>query len=127
MRALSGQGGGRRAGGGVGPVLPRGPCRARVQRRASGSRRSGGAVTRMAGADDGPDQWYATSQPDAVGHWTFTVEAFSDPYLSWRDAVVKKIDAGQGAEDLANDLEEGAGILEAAVKIVPPESQAQVQ
>jgi starch synthase (maltosyl-transferring) len=86
-----------------------------------------GPFIRMAGIDDGTDTWYATIQPDAVGRWTFTVEAFSDPYLSWRDAVVKKIDAGQSAEDLANDLADGAGILEAAVKTVPPESQAQVQ
>ena len=45
-------------------------------------------------------------QPDAVGDWTFAVEAFADPYLTWRDAVTKKIDAGQGAKELANDLAE---------------------
>jgi starch synthase (maltosyl-transferring) len=76
--------------------------------------------------DDGTDTWYAMIQPDAVGAWTFTVEAFGDPYLTWRNAVVKKIDAGQGAEDLANDLEEGADILEDAAKIVPEESAAAV-
>ncbi len=76
--------------------------------------------------DDGTDIWYASIRPDAPGAWTFTVEAFSDPYLTWQNAVVKKIDAGQGAEDLANDLDEGADILEDAAKIVPEESAAAV-
>jgi starch synthase (maltosyl-transferring) len=76
--------------------------------------------------DDGTDIWYGSVQPDAVGAWTFTVEAFSDPYLTWRNAVIKKIDAGQGPEDLANDLDEGADILEDAAKIVPEESAATV-
>ncbi|NJC85645.1 alpha-1,4-glucan--maltose-1-phosphate maltosyltransferase [Planosporangium mesophilum] len=80
--------------------------------------------TRMEPAED--DLWCATIKPDAVGWWSFTVEAFDDPYRYWRDSVIKKIDAGQGAEDLANDLAEGAQILERAVKIVPEESQAQV-
>jgi starch synthase (maltosyl-transferring) len=80
--------------------------------------------TRMTPAED--DMWQATIRPDAVGDWTFTVEAFSDPYLYWRYAVIKKIDAGQGAEDLGNDLAEGAEILEQAAKIVPEESQAQL-
>ena len=53
-------------------------------------------------------------QPDAVGRWTFTVEAFDDPYLTWWNAVTKKIDAGQGVEDLANDIAEGAEILRLA-------------
>jgi starch synthase (maltosyl-transferring) len=76
--------------------------------------------------DDGTDIWYASVRPSAVGTWKFTIEAFSDPYLTWRNAVVKKIDAGQGAEDLANDLDEGADILEDAAKIVPEEAAAAV-
>jgi starch synthase (maltosyl-transferring) len=75
--------------------------------------------TRMSPGAPGTDRWHATIKPDAVGTWSFTVEAFSDPYLTWRDAVQKKIDAGQGPEDLANDLAEGAAILEAAAKGVP--------
>jgi starch synthase (maltosyl-transferring) len=83
-----------------------------------------GPFTRMLAGED--DMWHATVRPDAVGSWSFTVEAFNDPYLYWRDAVLKKIDAGQGVEDLGNDLAEGAEILEQAVKLVPEESQAQL-
>jgi starch synthase (maltosyl-transferring) len=80
--------------------------------------------TRTTAGDD--DMWHATIRPDAVGRWSFAIEAFSDPYLYWRDSVLKKIDAGQGVEDLGNDLAEGAEILERAAKSVPEESQTQV-
>jgi starch synthase (maltosyl-transferring) len=76
-----------------------------------------GPFTRMRPRDD--DRWYAEIRPDAVGRWTFTVTAFGDPYLTWRDAITKKLDAGQGAHDLANDLAEGAAVLDAAVEVVP--------
>jgi starch synthase (maltosyl-transferring) len=68
--------------------------------------------TRM--TPEASDRWHATIRPDAVGTWTFTVEAFSDPYLSWRDAVIKKMEAGQGPKELANDLAVGADVLERA-------------
>ena len=82
--------------------------------------------TRMSPGEPGLDQWHAVIKPDAVGRWTFTVEAFDDPYLTWRNAVVKKIGAGQGVEDLANDLAEGAELLDLAAKIVPNEEQERV-
>jgi starch synthase (maltosyl-transferring) len=87
---------------------------------------SEGPFTRMVASDDGTDRWFGAVRPDRVGSWTFVIEAFGDPYLSWRNAVIKKIDAGQGAEDLANDLATGANILDTAAKLVPPELQAQV-
>ena len=83
--------------------------------------------TRMQPGAPGLDRWHATIRPDAVGRWTFAVEAWGDPYRTWRDAVTKKISAGQGVEDLANDLAEGADILEQAAKLVPPRSQAEVE
>ena len=67
--------------------------------------------TRMVPESPGTDRWHATVQPDAVGEWTFRVEAFSDPYLTWRDALGKKLDAGLQATELANDLALGALIL----------------
>ncbi|MGC5019701.1 maltotransferase domain-containing protein [Micromonospora sp. DT47] len=75
--------------------------------------------TRMRPGEPGQDRWHATIRPDAVGEWVFTVEAFQDPYLTWQNAVTKKIAAGQGPEDLANDLAEGARVLAAAVELVP--------
>jgi starch synthase (maltosyl-transferring) len=73
--------------------------------------------TRMSPGDN--DEWHATIEPDAVGSWTYRVEAFGDPYLTWRSAVTKKLDAGQGARQLANDLEVGAQVLDRAAEVVP--------
>ena len=86
-----------------------------------------GPFTRMQPGEQGQDRWHAAIRPDAVGRWTFTVEAFGDPYLTWRNAVIKKIAAGQGVEDLANDLAEGAEVLDQAAKLVPAESRPEVE
>mgnify|MGYP001506618357 FL=1 len=71
-----------------------------------------GPFTRMARFGPEPDRWLATVVPDREGAWTFRVEAWSDPLATWRHAVEVKIEAGQGADELANDLEEGARLLD---------------
>ena len=83
--------------------------------------------TRMRPGEPGLDQWHGVIRPDRVGRWTFTVEAFDDPYRTWRNAVVKKIGAGQGLEDLANDLAEGAEVLDLATKLVPHGDEERVR
>jgi starch synthase (maltosyl-transferring) len=84
-------------------------------------------AARMTAADDGTGRWHATIQPDAVGAWEFSVEAFSDPYLTWHHAVLAKIEAGQGTEDLVNDIARAAAVLDRAVAIVPEEHTAAVK
>jgi starch synthase (maltosyl-transferring) len=71
-----------------------------------------GAFTRMRRYGEQPDRWLTTVVPDREGRWTFRVEAWSDPLATWHHAVEVKIDAGQGPAELANDLEEGARLLE---------------
>lgn len=61
-----------------------------------------------------PNQVNATFVPDAPGLWTFRVDAWSDPIATWRHGIGKKIEAGQGAEELANDLEIGARLFDRA-------------
>ncbi|MEW2431092.1 maltotransferase domain-containing protein [Micromonospora sp. NPDC047644] len=87
---------------------------------------AGRPFTRMRPGEPGQDRWHATIAPDAVGAWTFSVEAFQDPYLTWQNAVTKKIAAGQGPEDLANDLAEGARVLAAARHLVPTADRPRV-
>jgi starch synthase (maltosyl-transferring) len=84
-----------------------------------------GPFTRMRPGEN--DRWYAAIRPDAVGEWTYHIEAFHDPYLTWRNAVEKKVAAGQGEEDLANDLAEGAGVLRRAAELVPERDRAAVR
>src|SRR4028118_1962910 len=83
-------------------------------RRAARPARAGtrGPLARMRRYGAEPDRWLATVVPDREGRWTFRVEAWSDPLATWHHAVEVKIDAGQGPGELANDLEEGARLLE---------------
>jgi starch synthase (maltosyl-transferring) len=75
----------------------------------------------------GTDRWHATVVPTAQGMWSYSVEAWGDPVGTWLHRVEVKIEAGQGAEDLANDLEDGARLLLRALKNVPAERRAEVQ
>jgi len=74
---------------------------------------------RMTPGAPGTDRWHATAVPDKSGLWSFTVEAWSDPFATWEHAVTVKVEAGQGSEDLANDLETGARLFERLGKTLP--------
>ena len=65
-------------------------------------------------SDHDPNQVNATFVPDVPGLWTFRVDAWSDPMATWRNAVTKKMEAGQSAEEMANDLEIGARLFDRA-------------
>src|SRR5205823_4377270 len=82
--------------------------------------------TPMTLGEPGLDRWHATIVPTSQGRWTFVVEAWSDPLATWWHAVEVKIEAGQGVEDLANDLESGARLLDRAARGVPRERRAEV-
>jgi starch synthase (maltosyl-transferring) len=77
------------------------------------------SVQRMTPGAIGTDRWHATVSPDRTGLWSFAIEAWSDPMATWHHAVTAKIDAGQGSEDLANDLESGARLFEQVAKALP--------
>ena len=57
--------------------------------------------TRMSAGAPGTDRWHGAIQPDATGRWIYAVEAWGDPYLTWWNAVTKKIEAGQGLHYLS--------------------------
>jgi starch synthase (maltosyl-transferring) len=70
-----------------------------------------------------PDVFHGQFTPDRVGLWTFRVDGWGDPISTWRHAVTAKLDAGQGEEDLDNDLVVGAALLERAATGVPREDR----
>ncbi|MEP9413416.1 alpha-1,4-glucan--maltose-1-phosphate maltosyltransferase [Gordonia sp. VNQ95] len=74
-----------------------------------------------------PDQFNAAFVPDLEGFWTFRIEAWSDPFTTWKSGIVKKIEAGQGTVDLANDLEIGARILDVAHDQLPPSDRVHLE
>jgi starch synthase (maltosyl-transferring) len=82
------------------------------------------SVTRMLPGETGTDRWSADVVADRSGPWSFAVEAWSDPMGTWAHAVTAKIEAGQGADDLANDLESGARIFDQLGKTLPRAERA---
>ncbi|MFE1047606.1 maltotransferase domain-containing protein, partial [Streptomyces olivaceus] len=75
-----------------------------------------GPWTPMRELAPGTDRWGAEVTPDAPGHWTYRVEAWSDPVSTWRHHARIKIPAGMDT-DLV--LEEGARLYERAAAGVP--------
>ncbi|MFC5996626.1 alpha-1,4-glucan--maltose-1-phosphate maltosyltransferase [Pseudonocardia hispaniensis] len=67
---------------------------------------------RMVPEGIGTDRFAATVVPDEPGLWTFRIDAWSDPWTTWRHAVEAKLAANHTAEELANDLEAGARLLQ---------------
>jgi starch synthase (maltosyl-transferring) len=59
-----------------------------------------------------PDRWRGEFATEALGIHRFEVEAWVDPFASWRDELERKLAAGQ--EDIESELAEGAALLEDA-------------
>ncbi|WSQ14479.1 alpha-1,4-glucan--maltose-1-phosphate maltosyltransferase [Streptomyces sp. NBC_01231] len=75
-----------------------------------------GPWTPMRELAPGSDRWGAEVTPDVAGHWTYRVEAWSDPLSTWRRTARIKVPAGI---DCGLVLEEGADLHERAAAGVP--------
>ncbi|MFD4626635.1 maltotransferase domain-containing protein, partial [Streptomyces sp. NPDC058475] len=75
-----------------------------------------GPWTPMRELAPGSDRWGAHVTPGEIGHWTYLVEAWSDPVTAWRRAAEIKVPAGI---DIGLVLEEGATLYERAAAAVP--------
>ena len=65
------------------------------------------------------DAVHAVFVPDRVGTWAFRVDAWADVVATWRNAVTKKLAAGQSEAELANDLAHGAQLFDRAAAQTP--------
>jgi starch synthase (maltosyl-transferring) len=81
----------------------------------------GAPFTRMHPSGVGTDRFEAEVRADTAGLWGFRVEAWGDPWATWRHAVEVKAAAGQSVEELAVDFEDGARLLERAGRELPPQ------
>ncbi len=61
-----------------------------------------------------PDYVHAVFVPQEQGLWRYRVDAWSDVMATWRNAVTKKLAAGQTAAEMANDLAHGVQLFTAA-------------
>ncbi|CCH89896.1 Glucanase glgE [Modestobacter italicus] len=82
---------------------------------------AGRQVVRMVRFGPEPDRWTATVVPSSEGLWTYQVEAWDDPLGTWHHDIEVKVEAGQGPEELANDLESGARLLDEVAATAPAE------
>lgn len=67
------------------------------------------ARERMRDLGTGVDVWGAEVVPDAEGAWTFSIEAWDDPWGTWWHRASIKVPAGV---DIEIELEEGARLVE---------------
>jgi starch synthase (maltosyl-transferring) len=57
-------------------------------------------------------RWQGEFETDAMGHWEYTIQAWTDVFGTWRDELQRKVSAGQS--DLAGEMSEGLLLLEDA-------------
>ena len=65
--------------------------------------------------DPAIDRWTGAIPLDAIGRWTFTVEAWTDAFGTWARNLGKKVGAGQ---EVPVELVEGARLIDAAARRV---------
>jgi starch synthase (maltosyl-transferring) len=73
---------------------------------------------------EGNDRWHGSFLLDRIGVWTYTVEAWTDRWSSWRADTRKKRDAFQ-CIDL--ELMEGRSLIEAALARASGEDRAMLE
>lgn len=66
-----------------------------------------------------PDYVHGFFIPREQGLWRYRVDAWSDVMATWRNAVEKKLAAGQTAAELANDIARGADLFAVAIAQTP--------
>ena len=69
----------------------------------------------------GLDRWVGYLRPDAVGDWTFTLEAWGSPWDTWLHRATIKIPAGV---DVELEFTEGSLLLERAASALPDDPLA---
>lgn len=57
------------------------------------------------------DRWSARFTPEIPGRYSFRIEAWPDPFLTWQRDLRKRLDAGQ---DVTLELQEGAAMVAGA-------------
>ncbi|HLY45375.1 MAG TPA: alpha-1,4-glucan--maltose-1-phosphate maltosyltransferase [Stellaceae bacterium] len=62
------------------------------------------------------DRWVARFRPDRIGRWRYTIEAWTDRFLSWCEDLAANRAAGQ---DVALELIEGERLVEEAAGHAP--------
>ena len=65
------------------------------------------------------DRWYGAFVVDRIGQWSFSIEAWTNRFATWRSDLKKKLDAGQ---QIHTELAEGAELIRAASRTTRSQS-----
>jgi starch synthase (maltosyl-transferring) len=87
--------------------------RARVRYRRPGSREW---ETAPLAYDQDDDRWHGGFTADAIGRWTFTVDAWTDTFATLHRKLTKKVEAGQ---EVVVELQEAALLARDAAREAP--------
>ncbi|MGH2840202.1 MAG: alpha-1,4-glucan--maltose-1-phosphate maltosyltransferase [Solirubrobacteraceae bacterium] len=60
------------------------------------------------------DRWEGTFELDRTGRWSWTIDAWTDAFATWRGEFERKIEAGQS--DVSGEISEGVVLLEQAAE-----------
>jgi starch synthase (maltosyl-transferring) len=58
-------------------------------------------------------RWAGSFVVDRIGSWTWTIQAWTDLFATWRDELRRKVEAGQS--DLSGEMSEGVVLLQDVV------------
>ena len=59
------------------------------------------------------DRWSGAFVPDRIGRWTYTIEAWTDRFATWRHGLASRLESGR---DVMADLIEGAALAAEAAR-----------
>ena len=71
----------------------------------------------------GNDAWEASFTPDRIGRWSFTIQAWTDRFSTWRGDLLRRVEAGQ---EVDLELQEGARLLEECRDAAPARSRDRI-
>jgi starch synthase (maltosyl-transferring) len=69
------------------------------------------------------DRWSGSFMPTRIGRWSYTIEAWTDHFATWRRYLIRKVEAG---DDVDVELEEGARSIEARLSKMPAATRKRV-
>ncbi len=70
-------------------------------------------------------RWEGSFPVDRPGRWTYTIEAWTDAFASWRSELDRKVAAGQ--EDLGGELSEGVLLVERVCSLAEGEDRVTLE
>lgn len=70
------------------------------------------------------DRWYGECTVTAIGRWEYTIEAYTEFYLSWVDEVTKKSVPGA---NLKSELLEGTKILKKSAELAKSDDRTRIR